>query len=126
MLTIAQNMVICTHINEQETHMFTNLTPHEINIFLDGNMISIPPSGTIARVDSVDTVIGNVDGIPVVRSTMGDVTGLPDNEDPIIVSLMVLDALQGKRKNVYAPDSGSTCIRNEKGHIVAVTRLKTI
>jgi hypothetical protein len=80
----------------------------------------------IARVDSIDTVIGEVNGIPIVCSTMGDVTGLPDNEEPIIVSLMVLDSLQGKRKNVYAPDSGSTCIRNEKGHIVAVTRLKTV
>jgi phenylacetate-coenzyme A ligase PaaK-like adenylate-forming protein len=74
-------------------------------------------------VATVDTDTGDtVSGLPVIRRTFGDVTGLPEDGTPCIVSAMVIGAVQG-RANTYAPDTGATAIRNDKGHIVAVTRL---
>lgn len=100
-----------------------NLTPHAIRIrHADGTEMVFEPSGTVARVTTEEVVIADINGIPVVKRVTGDVTGLPENGVPCIVSSMVLTALTGQA-GVYAPDTGSTAIRDDKGHIVAVTRL---
>ena len=105
-----------------------NLTPHTI-VILDektGKTLVIPASGTIARVEQTYQKAGTVaiEGLPVdvVRSKFGEVTGLPDGDTPVLVSGLVLSALKG-RPNTYAPDTNVGAIRNEKGHIQAVTRL---
>jgi hypothetical protein len=53
----------------------------------------------------------------------GEVTGLPEDGTPCIVSAMVLAALPPGTPGVYAPDTGATAVRNDRGHIMAVTRL---
>lgn len=99
-----------------------NLTPHAITVrHGDGTSTTYPASGTVARVYTVEEVVGEIDGITVVSRSFGDAFGLPEEGTPCIVSAMVLSAVPG-RKGVYAPDSGATAIR-EKGQIVAVTRL---
>lgn len=110
-----------------------NLTPHTVVIALDGNdtTITIPPAlgpdgkPTPARVSTQQVPAGNVNGIPVVSTVYGDVVGLPDPKpDTIyIVSALVLGRVE--RPDVFAPDTGPTAIRDEKGNIVAVTRLVT-
>lgn len=52
------------------------------------------------------------------------VIDLPDSNKNIIVSSMVLDNMP-LMANVYAPDTGSTAIRNDKNQIIAVTRLRS-
>lgn len=100
-----------------------NLTPHDIVVRTANGDVTIPASGTVARVATVDTDTGDtVLGLPVIRRSFGDVTGLPNDDTPCVVSAMVLGAVPG-RANTYAPDTGPTAIRNDKGHIVAVTRL---
>ena len=99
-----------------------NLTPHSIRVAVDGEIRVFPPSGEIARVSTVEQVIGEFNGITVVSRSLGEATGLPEEGEPCLVSTMVLEAVKG-RKGVYAPDSGPTAVRNEKGHIVHVTRL---
>lgn len=118
-----------------------NLTPHAITLkFSDGGEITYPPSGTVARVATVEKAIGTMDvvppgvaecdeqgnsngkRIPVIRRTLGAVTGLPVEGVECLVSAMVLSAVPG-RTGVYAPDTGDTAIRNDKGFVVAVTRL---
>lgn len=109
-----------------------NLTPHAITLRLDGQDLVIPPSGTVARVTVVptpvkDLALPNGRTIPVVRNQSGPVNGLVRDSSgvpvPCIVSGMVLAALPPGTPNVYAPDSGSTAVRDERGQIVAVTRL---
>ena len=108
-----------------------NLTPHEI-IIRDCNGLDhcIKPSGRVARVVMEELENGEAGwmdgspGIPVIRRNSTKVEGLPDTGTPCIVSSMVLDAV-GNRYNVFAPDTGSTAIRNEQGQVVAVTRLVT-
>jgi len=101
-----------------------NLTPHTINIKINDKTLSVAPSGEVARVATIEKVIGEVDGIPIVERTFGDVEGLPaPQKDTIyLVSSMVLAAVK-ERDDVFAPDTGASAIRDEAGRIVAVTRL---
>ena len=107
-----------------------NLTPHPITIAIDGrDPVTIPPSGIVARVDTTEIPRGNMAfgdafaEVPVISRRFGEVTGLPtDPGTACLVSSLVLSAIPG-RPNTFAPDTGPTAIRDEKGHIVAVTRL---
>ena len=117
-----------------------NLTPHPITLrCLDCSEITFPPSGTVARVSTVELLYGTIEVVPaeveydeqgnsngsriqVVRRSLGEVTGLPDEVVECIVSSMVASAVPNRR-GVFAPDTGDTAIRNEKGFVVAVTRL---
>jgi len=105
---------------------FVNLTPHPIVIKTPNRDITIPPQGTVARVAVSQVKVGEIDDIPVVKNTYGDVVGLPDPapNTVYVVSGLVLSALQGKgRSDVVAPDTGPTAIRDNQGRIIAVTRL---
>ena len=100
-----------------------NLTPHPITLRLpDGQDVTVSPSGTVARVSMIDEIVGTVAGVPLIRRRPGPVVGLPDGDQPCIVSSMVLAALAGA-VNVYAPDTGPTAIRDDRGQVLAVTRL---
>jgi len=103
---------------------FVNLTPHTIRIARnDADVIELASSG-VARVASTDEVVGNVGGLPLVRTTYGAVTGIPDAEVGVvyIVSAMVLDRTD--RTDVVAPDTGATAIRKD-GQVWAVRNLRT-
>lgn len=100
-----------------------NLTPHPIVIRTeDGSETVLPPSGRVARVTTTEEVVGSINGVPVVRRTFGAVEGLPEDDTPCVVSALVLSAVPG-RPNTYAPDTGPTAVRDERGQIQAVTRL---
>jgi len=102
-----------------------NLTPHSITVRSpDGTTHVFPPSGTIARVAMLEDQIGvcAVTRAPVITRTSGAPFGLPAYGTPCIVSAMVLAACPG-RSGVFAPDTGATAIRDDRGMVVAVTRL---
>jgi hypothetical protein len=101
-----------------------NLTPHPISLSVDGVITTFPASGTVARVAQTTTATGRtIAGAVVSTSTFGDVTGIPDADTDtyFIVSGLVLSALAGKRTDVIAPKTDASAIRNDAGHIVAVT-----
>jgi len=105
-----------------------NLTPHEIKIVgEDGKTrLVIPPSGSVARVKAEQTIVGFVNGIPVVRTTFGDVEGLPEPQPNTlyIVSSLVAQACSS-RDDVVAPDtSPQGVVRDEKGQIIGVRRFQ--
>jgi len=105
-----------------------NLTPHEITIVgEDGKVIAtISPSGSVARVKTTQTIIGQVNDIPIVRTFFGDVEGLPEPEPNtvFIVSSMVAQAVP-HRDDVVAPDtSPNGVVRDEEGRIVGVKRFQ--
>jgi hypothetical protein len=114
--------------------MIRNLTPHPIQISTPEGTLTLPPSGVIARVATIEEPAGSVvlNGIevPVVRRRFGAVEGLGDYgpDRPVVVSALVLEALRASgasTSGVYAPDTGSTAVRDAEGRIVAVTRLVT-
>jgi len=100
-----------------------NLTPHSISLQVGDKTTIFPASGTVARVsqECVPTR-DEIAGALVYSSTFGEVD-MPGKIDGTIyiVSGMVLTALAGCRGDVIAPKTDSTAIRNDQGHIVAVT-----
>ena len=83
-----------------------NLTPHTINIFSpEGEeLLTIKPSGDVARVDVTMVGSGTLPGpVPTFVATYGDIEGLPDPEPgkTFIVSGIVEAACD--RPDVYAP-----------------------
>jgi len=112
-----------------------NLTPHDIVIRTnsDGVIgdITVPPSGVVARVTTTPGQQVRAYPYTIYSSpTFGEVQGVPpasDSEDLVyIVSSMVLSHPSVKnRSDVVAPGTGPQdgAIRDEKGRIVAVTRL---
>ena len=86
-------MEIKLALEVEEMKMFKNLTPHEIKIETTTGAVSIPASGTVARVEtsSQDEAIFN--GIRVVSNKADRVVGMPCPPEPCLVSGMVLDLL---------------------------------
>jgi len=107
-----------------------NLTPHTITLTHGtGHYSTIEPSGSIARVGSEPGSKLPLSGLPCAAytaPTWGTVEGLPaPKPDTIyIVSGLVAGRLSG-RPDVFSPGTGPRdgALRNEKGHIVGVTRL---
>lgn len=97
---------------------FVNLTPHDVRIvgvrYLDH--ITIPASGKVARVASTSTLVGEYEGIPMMRSTLGEVEGLPAPRDGVIyvVSALVRSAVP-HREDVASPGD---LVRDERGNVI--------
>jgi len=106
---------------------FLNLTPHPVHIILDDRVIVIEPSGTVARLKMTQEEMGELSGIPIVKTYLDDVEGLPEPHEGVIyiVSSLVCQALAGKRNDIVAPDtSPNGAIRDEEGNIIGVRRLQ--
>ncbi len=103
--------------------MIRNCTPHPIVVRVNGIETVFQPSGIIPRVGTIETLVEGIDGIPCVIQTMGQVEGLPTPETGVflIVSALVFGA--SDRADLLAPDTGKTCVRDEQGRILAVTRM---
>ena len=109
---------------------YVNLTRHPINLIVSGEEQVIPPSGEEARVSQLPATPINLQGIsmPVFPpATYGPVTGLPAPAKgyAFIVSGLVAREVEG-RADVFCPATGPSdgALRNERGHIKGVTRLR--
>jgi hypothetical protein len=109
-----------------------NLTPHEV-VVLDANnvVLRVPPSGQVARVAVKEELVGTVNGVPVYRTTYGAIEGLPEPEQGTIyiVSLLVLQAMAGKRSDLVAPNTSPTplgAVRDAQGRIIGVRSFVTL
>jgi len=100
-----------------------NVTPHTLTIRTDDGDIVLEPSGTVARVETSTSSTDSINGIPVVRTIFGTVTGIPDYKDNTVYIASSLVVSHTKRADVFAPDTGKSAIR-ENGQIVAVTGLQ--
>lgn len=102
-----------------------NLTPHPIRV---GDR-DFPVSGQVARVREIVVPDGEIDGLPVVRTSWGQIDGLPPpdgGETIFIVSPIILSAVPG-RSDLVAPDTGpESVVRDVAGRIIGVRRLRRI
>ena len=105
-----------------------NLTPHEIVLALraEGKDITLPPSGTVARVASTPGErVGTLSGCPVYSApTWGAVEGIPDPVPDTVYVVSTIVAGRAGRVDVVSPGTGPADepIR-DGGLVVAVTRL---
>ena len=118
-----------------------NLTPHPIVVRLFDSVrgeefdLVFPPSGRVARVKAESWPLGYLAPTPmggvalVVRSSFGEIEGLPEPEEGtlfLVSALVAQAAAKAGRLDVLAPDTGpDSAIRNEDGQIVAVRRFVT-
>lgn len=96
-----------------------NLTPHAINL----GTLTIPPSGTVARVAEVKTTVHTFDdlGFSLVTVQNGPIQNLPDATDD---TLFIVSA----QVRVAAPDRGDIAspgdvIRDDQGRVVGCNSL---
>lgn len=103
-----------------------NCTPHELKLFRpDGSVVTIPkPSGPAARVAATNTVVGEIDGVPLFHTSFGAVESLPSPEEGVllVVSLLVRAACP-TRKDLASPgelvrDAGGN-VTGARGLVVA-------
>src|SRR5690554_3370931 len=105
--------------------MIRNLTPHPVNLILDGHTITLPPDGTPPRVATTETPAGTVavDGaeVPVVQVGTGDLEGLPDQQPGVwlLVSRMVAEAAP-HRRDLVIPHG---LVRDDVGRVVGCSAL---
>lgn len=95
-----------------------NLTPHPIAIHGDGEPITLQPDGPAPRLRPIRTDLGKIAGIPIVRTTLGDVEGLPD---PIPGVIRIVSALVAEHSSVAHRDDlayPGEAIRDADGRIV--------
>jgi DNA polymerase-3 subunit gamma/tau len=99
-----------------------NLTPHPLNLRrVDGEVLTVPPSGTVARVAETREQLGQLAGLSVTRASYGAVENLPAPQAGkiYVVSALVLAAVPG-RPDVFAP---GPAIRDSEGKIVGAEGL---
>lgn len=103
-----------------------NLTPHAINILSADNqpVVTIEPSGSLARLSTSRECIGTINGIPVNATIMGELTGLPDPEPGVVyvVSLAAAKAVPD-RDDVFVTDDA---VRDEAGRIIGCRALARV
>ena len=111
-----------------------NLTPHAIVIrtIMNGDKV-FQPSGEVARVSTnTEVVTINHLGTDIIRTVYGEVEGLgspSDYPEGVLVSGLVLSRLGSEWTGIaFAPATGPDqgVIRNDKGQIIAVTKLVTV
>ena len=85
---------------------FINLTPHSINVLdLNGDLvITLEPSGVVARCAATTTAVDTVNGVVLNRTTFGVVTGLPDQQDGVLLVVsMLVRAACPNRSDLSSP-----------------------
>ena len=101
--------------------MFINLTPHALNIHAPGGVVTIPPSGEVARVATVSEEAAPVGGIPTVTTACGEVTGLPAPVEGTVFVGSGLVASAAPRDDVLSPGD---LVRDESGRPVGCRGLR--
>lgn len=104
-----------------------NLTQHSIRLYRpDGTALDLPPSGKVARVASAPEILGEIEGVPVLYTTYGQVLNLPDPQEGVmyITSWMVAEVV--KRADVVSPDtSPQSAVRDKRGKLLGVKALRS-
>ena len=108
-----------------------NFTQHPVILQQGDKTVTLPSEG-FAKVDNSPGTLAlftECNGIMIPihnRDQKGEVTGLPEPQEGVflIVSAMVGEA--SDREDLLVPGTGpkDETVRNEKGHVVAITRLK--
>ncbi len=102
----------------RKMQMLINCTPHSLTIHGHGHgePVLLAPSGICPRLATDRSAAPDTDGIPTVRTRMGEVTGLPDAVPGTyyVVSGLVLSACPG-RADLRSPGEP---VRDAEGKIV--------
>lgn len=115
-------------MNTFKNGILKNLTPNDINLILpNGEILRIPASGVVARVDSHIEQIGRIGAIPVIKTVFeldSSVTDLPDPQDGVIfITSMSVAQVVTDRTDVLVP---ADLRRDDTGRIIGAGALQRI
>ena len=104
-----------------------NLTPHAINIVGTNATLTVPTSGTIARIactsESCGCIATMYGDIPLVTPTFGDPTNLPDPQVNTVYIVSALVQTTVKRGDLLVPND---LVRDDKGNIIGCRALASL
>jgi hypothetical protein len=83
--------------------MLINLTPHGLAIHAPAGVVTLPPSGSVARVATAAEPLDPADGIPVSRTAYGQIAGLPEPKPGVVYVTSALVAIAARREDVLSP-----------------------
>lgn len=98
-----------------------NLTPHTINIHTPNGIVTVSPSGTVARVATESVPAGEIEGIPLYSIQYGAAEDLPMPTLGTIFVVSGMVASASPREDVFSPGE---LIRDENGQPVGCKGLK--
>jgi len=87
-------------MNSNENKKIINLTHHPITIMnKKGELVTIPPSGQIARADFDVIQVDEIDNIPIYEIKYKNIVGLPEPKEGVIyvVSAIMKNAVPDRR-----------------------------
>lgn len=95
-----------------------NCTPHELHLVRPDNTVLVlpKPAGPAARMTETKVVIGQVDGVPILKCQYGAVENLPPQEEGVllVVSMLVRSACPD-RSDLVSPGD---LVRDSAGVII--------
>lgn len=105
--------------------MYVNLTPHDVCVHTADGVVTMPATGTVARIATRPIGTWRQDGIDTVLINTGEIVGLPDPKDDTIyiVSMPTALAVRGTRSDVVYPHDE---VRDSAGRIVGCRGLARI
>jgi hypothetical protein len=108
-----------------------NYTPHTIHLHCNGEQVTFPSHG-VARVAEEQTVVRTTtQGYEIRKTLYKQITGLPEPVDDTlyVVSIVVAQAnarAPQPRPDLLCPDTGLSCLRDERGTITGITGFVTL
>ena len=95
-----------------------NLTPHKVIVLNEERKVvkEFLPSGNVPRATTIDKCIGEIDGIPIYESKLGEVKDLPPKrEGRLLIVSNVIKSLFPERKDLLVPHH---LVRDDEGKII--------
>lgn len=104
-----------------------NLTPHDITVVDNNNrvLMNIPTTDLVARLKTSPVVVGKVNGIPLVKHQCISFINLPDPDPGTMFLVSSLIQQFSSRKDLIAPDTGPSCVRDNNRKVVAIRQFKS-
>ena len=106
--------------------MFVNLTPHAINIVDEANqVIRTFVSEGVARAAQRTELVGEIDGVRITKSAVGEPVDLPEYRDGVflIVSLATVNAARAFGRRVDDLLITNEAVRDDQGRIIGCRSL---
>lgn len=103
-----------------------NLTPHTVTILNeDGSVLAAFESEGVARATQKTERVGEIEGIPLVRTTFGEPIDLPDPEEGTYFIVSPATANAAREYGLTTKDLLLTCepVRNAEGQIIGCRSL---
>jgi hypothetical protein len=96
-----------------------NLTPHDLNLYKEGELVETIPSQGFARARQINTHIGNINGYPLSKVTYGETENMPAPQKGVIYVVSSITAQASiDRDDVVTPTG---MVRDENGRIIGCT-----